>query len=73
VSLTEEPKVPKTGRREVPHESKELYRLPAERSTDMISKHTPWGVYKATKGGSSLQLQGKSGWHPVILGTSRRS
>jgi hypothetical protein len=73
VSLTEEPKVPKTGRREAPHESKELYRLPAERSADMLSKHTPWGVYKATEGGSSLQSQGKSGWHPVILGTSRRS
>jgi PAS domain S-box-containing protein len=43
VSLTEEPG--KTRRREAPHESEELYRLLAEHSTDMISKHTPEGVY----------------------------
>ena len=43
MSLTEEPG--KTRRREAPHESEELYRLLAEHSTDMISKHTPEGVY----------------------------
>jgi PAS domain S-box-containing protein len=43
VSLTEEPG--KTHRREAPHGSEELYRLLAEHSTDMISKHTPSGVY----------------------------
>ena len=43
MSLTEEPG--RTRRREGPHESGELYRLLAEHSTDMISKHTPSGVY----------------------------
>jgi PAS domain S-box-containing protein len=48
VSLTEEPGAPRTWRpgvNEGPHESDELYRLLAEHSTDMISKHTPSGVY----------------------------
>jgi PAS domain S-box-containing protein len=40
VSLTEEP-----GTRETLRESDELYRLLAEHSTDMISKHTPEGMY----------------------------
>jgi PAS domain S-box-containing protein len=43
VSSTGEPR--KTHRRETPRESEELYRLLAEHSTDMISKHTPEGVY----------------------------
>jgi PAS domain S-box-containing protein len=43
VTLTGEPG--KTHRREAPRESEELYRLLAEHSTDMISKHTPEGVY----------------------------
>ena len=43
MSLTEEPG--KTRRREAPYRSEELYRLLAEHSTDMISKHTPSGVY----------------------------
>jgi PAS domain S-box-containing protein len=48
LSLTEEPGTPRTRRpgvKERPHESDELYRLLAEHSTDMISKHTPSGVY----------------------------
>jgi PAS domain S-box-containing protein len=45
VSLTEESGAPKTRRREALRESEELYRLLAEHSTDMISKHTPEGVY----------------------------
>jgi PAS domain S-box-containing protein len=48
VSLTEEPGAPRTRRpgvKERLHESDELYRLLAEHSTDMISKHTPEGVY----------------------------
>jgi PAS domain S-box-containing protein len=47
VSLTEEPGLPKTrqGLEGKPPESDELYRLLAEHSTDMISKHTPEGVY----------------------------
>jgi PAS domain S-box-containing protein len=45
VSLTEEPGLPKTRRREELREGEELYRLLAEHSTDMISKHTPGGLY----------------------------
>lgn len=48
MSLTEEPGASRTRRpgiRETQHESDELYRLLAEHSTDMISKHTPEGVY----------------------------
>jgi PAS domain S-box-containing protein len=48
VSLTGEPGAPGTRRpgvKERLHESDELYRLLAEHSTDMISKHTPEGVY----------------------------
>src|SRR5918992_4150500 len=45
VSLTEESGAPKTRRREALRGSEELYRLLAEHSTDMISKHTPEGVY----------------------------
>ena len=48
MSLTEEPGAPRTRRpgvRERLHDSDELYRLLAEHSTDMISKHTPEGVY----------------------------
>jgi len=43
VSLTDEPG--KTRRLDVVLESEELYRLLIEHSTDMISKHTPGGVY----------------------------
>src|SRR5919202_5322619 len=43
VSLTEEPG--RTGLEGKLRESDELYRLLAEHSTDMISKHTPEGVY----------------------------
>jgi PAS domain S-box-containing protein len=47
VSLTEEPGLPRTrpGLGGKLRESDELYRLLAEHSTDMISKHTPEGVY----------------------------
>jgi hypothetical protein len=47
VSLTEEPGLPKTrpGLEGELRESNELYRLLAEHSTDMISRHTPEGVY----------------------------
>src|SRR5215217_2428237 len=44
VSLIEEPGAPRTRRAAVKerlHECDELYRLLAEHSTDMISKHTP--------------------------------
>ena len=46
MSLTGEPRAPRTRRPGVKqrlHESDELYRLLAEHSTDMISKHTPEG------------------------------
>src|SRR5215208_1448548 len=47
VSLTEEPRMPRTrlGLEGELRESDELYRLLAEHSSDMISKHTPEGVY----------------------------
>ena len=47
MSLTEEPGLPRTrpGLGGKLRESDELYRLLAEHSTDMISKHTPEGVY----------------------------
>jgi PAS domain S-box-containing protein len=48
LSLTGEPGAPGTRRPGVKqrlHESDELYRLLAEHSTDMISKHTPEGEY----------------------------
>jgi PAS domain S-box-containing protein len=47
LSLTEEPGMPRTrlGLEGELRESNELYRLLAEHSTDMISKHTPEGVY----------------------------
>src|SRR3712207_774384 len=45
VSLTEEPGLPKTRLEGELREGDELYRLLAEHSTDMISKHTPSGVY----------------------------
>jgi PAS domain S-box-containing protein len=48
VSLTEEPGTSRTrrlGPEEMLGESAELYRLLAEHSTDMISKHTPEGFY----------------------------
>jgi len=86
VNRSNEPGVPATRRRESEaalRESEELYRLLAENSTDMISKHTPDGVYlyaspacHALLGYEPEELVGRSAYeffHPDDLEAIRQT
>ena len=85
VSLTEEPGIPDPwpDSEGNPGESHELYRLLAEHSTDMISKHTPEGIFtyvspacRSLLGYGPEELVGRDPYelfHPEDLEEIRRS